>query len=235
MDFLFIIIMGGSFVFSLGVQQTLKWTFQKWSRVPNGFRAPGSVVARRILDANDLKRVPVVRTQGKLSDHYDPRNPTIRLSPQIYEAPSVASMAVAAHEAGHALQDADDYGPMEIRTYLVPVASLGARFGIPLAIFGALFGAPRLIQIGMLAYVGALVLQFLTLPVEFNASRRALRQLRRLGLKGEEEAATKQVLRAAAMTYVASVASAAGYIVYIAIVGVRGLWARPKPPLPPVM
>lgn len=231
MDPLFIIIIGGGFLFSFAVQQTLKRTFAKWSRVPNTLRAPGATIARRILDDNELTRVPVTKAKGQLSDHYDPSNPTIRLSREIYEVPSVASMAVAAHEAGHALQDADDYGPMELRTYLAPVASLGARFGVPLAFIGIFLGIPRLVQIGMLGYVGALGLQFVTLPVEFNASRRALRQLRKLGLEGEEEVATKKVLRAAAMTYVAGVASAAGYIVYVAVAGVRAVWSRPRPPV----
>lgn len=229
MDILFWLIMGAGFLFSLGVQQTLKATYRKWSQVPNRWRAPGSEIARRILDDNELRKVPVEPTQGRLSDHYDPRNPTIRLSREIYGSPSVAAMAVAAHESGHALQDADDYAPLEMRTYLAPVASTGARFGIPLAIFGAFLGVPLMVQAGMLAYVGALFLNFLTLPVEFNASRRAMKQLRRLGIEGEQEQGAKQMLRAAAMTYVAGVASAAGYIVYLLIAGGRVLLRRPRP------
>ncbi len=231
LDVLFWLIMGAGYLFSLGVQQTLKRTYNKWSQVPNRWQAGGAEVARRILDDNDLSKVPVELTKGQLSDHYDPRSPTIRLSRPIYESPSVAAMAVAAHEAVHALQDADDYTPLEMRTYLAPVANVGARFGIPLAIVGMLLGAPRLVQVGMLAYLGALFLHFLTLPVEFNASRRAMKRLRQLGLEGKEEKAAKEMLRAAAMTYVASVASAAGYIVYLAIVGGRALLRRPKLPL----
>ncbi len=180
MDVLFWLIMGAGYLFSLGVQQTLKRTYNKWSQVPNRWQAGGAEVARRILDDNDLRKVPVEMTKGQLSDHYDPRSPTIRLSRPIYESPSVAAMAVAAHEAGHALQDADDYTPLEMRTYLAPVANLGVRFGIPLAVFGLMLGVPRMLQVGILAYLGALFLHFLTLPVEFNASRRAMSQLRRL-------------------------------------------------------
>ena len=113
MDVLFWLIMGAGYLFSLGVQQTLKRTYNKWSQVPNRWQAGGAEVARRILDDNDLSKVPVELTKGQLSDHYDPRSPTIQLSRPIYESPSVAAMAVAAHEAGHALQDADDYAPLE--------------------------------------------------------------------------------------------------------------------------
>ncbi len=231
---LFYLIGGVTFLFSLAVRQGLKSTYNRYSRVPNHRRAPGAHVARAILDANRLQRVPVEAVQGKLTDHYDPRSKVIRLSIDNYQSPSVAAMAVSAHEAGHALQDADDYGPMELRTALAPIAHAGSRFGIPLAVLGSVFGIALLVQIGLLAYLGALLLFFLTLPVEFNASKRALAELKRLGLTtSEDEAAARSTLRAAAMTYVAGVASAAGYIVYLAFVGGRGLLGRPKPPLPP--
>ena len=231
---LFYVIGGATFLFSLVVRQKLKNTYSRYSQVPNHRRVPGARVARSILDANRLQGVPVEATQGKLTDHYDPRSKIIQLSIQNYQSPSVAAMAVSAHECGHALQDADDYGPMELRTTLAPIAHTGSRFGIPLAVFGSLFGMPLLVQIGMLAYLGALVLFFLTLPVEFNASKRALAELKRLGFTtSEDETAAKSTLRAAAMTYVAGVASAAGYIVYLAIFGSRALLGRPKPPLPP--
>jgi Zn-dependent membrane protease YugP len=147
---------------------------------------------------------------------------------------SVAATAVSAHECGHALQDADDYRPMEFRTAMVPIANLGSRFGIPLAIFGSMYGSTAMVQIGTLAYAGAILLTFLTLPVEFNASKRALDQLDRLDLispDGQEGA--EKVLRAAAMTYVAGVASSAWYLVYLVFAGGRSLLGRPKPPLPP--
>jgi hypothetical protein len=231
---LFYLIGGGTFLFSLAVRQGLKKTYTRYSQVPNHRRVPGAHVARGILDANELQRVPVEAVQGKLTDHYDPRSKIIRLSVQNYQSPSVAAMAVSAHETGHALQDADDYGPMELRTALAPIAQTGARFGIPLAVFGWVFGMPLLVQIGMLAYLGALLLFFLTLPVEFNASKRALAELKRLRFTtSEDEAAARSTLRAAAMTYVAGVASAAGYIVYLAVFGGRALIGMPKPPLPP--
>lgn len=231
---LFYVIGGATFLFSLAVRQGLKNTYNRYSQVPNHRRVPGAHVARGILDANRLQSVPVEATQGQLTDHYDPRSKIIRLSIQNYQSPSVAAMAVSAHETGHALQDADDYGPMELRTALAPIAQTAARFGIPLAVFGWVFGMPRLVQIGMLAYLGALLLFFLTLPVEFNASKRALAELKRLRFTtAEDEAAARSTLRAAAMTYVAGVAAAAGYIVYLAIIGGRALIGKPTPPLPP--
>jgi hypothetical protein len=191
-------------------------------------------VARIILDANQLQAVPVEPVQGKLTDHYDPRRKQLRLARDNFVGRSVAATAVSAHECGHALQDADDYRPMEFRSKLVPIANAGARFGIPLAIFGSFYGSTMMIQIGVLGYVGAILLTFLTLPVEFNASKRALVQLDRLDLiSADGREGAKKVLKAAAMTYVAGVASSAGYLVYLLYVGGRAVLRKPKPPLPP--
>jgi Zn-dependent membrane protease YugP len=220
------------------VQTTLKRTYAKWSRVQNSSDLPGSHVARRILDANDMRRVRVEEVAGKLSDHYDPRTKVIRLSPPIYAVPSVAALAISAHESGHAIQDHDGYGPLKFRTAMAPIANVGGRFGIPALIAGTVFDSQLLVLAGVVAYVGALLLQFLTLPVEFNASRRALAQLESLRLMDEqEEEGAQKVLRAAAMTYVAGVASAAGYIVYLVLVGGRMLLKKPPavpPSVPPV-
>lgn len=230
---LFYVLGGAAFLLSLAVRKKLTSTYEHWSQVANSWRLTGAQVARRILDANQLANVRVERSEGHLSDHYDPRPRIIRLSPRIYQTPSVAAMAIASHECGHALQDADNYFPLKIRTGLAPLANVGARFGIPLAIFGSFFGMPLAVQVGMLGYVGSLLLFFLTLPVEFNASRRALDQLQELGLaQGEQEDGARQMLRAAAMTYVAGVASAAVYIVYLALAGGRAFLRRPKPPAP---
>jgi len=231
---LFYVIGGLVFLFALGVRQKLKSTYNTWSRVRSVTGEPGGRVARIILDANRLQSVPVQPVQGTLTDHYDPRRKQLRLARDNFVGNSVAATAVSAHECGHALQDADDYRPMEFRTAMVPVANAGARFGLPLAIAGSFFGSTAMVQIGILGYAAAMLLTFLTLPVEFNASKRALRQLDQLGLispDGHEGA--KEVLRAAAMTYVAGVASSAGYLVYLFLVVGRSLIGRPKPPLPP--
>ena len=231
---LYYLIAGVTLLFSLGVRQHLKSTYQRWSEVRSATGRPGGQVARIILDANQLQAVPVEPVQGKLTDHYDPRRKQLRLARDNFVGNSVAATAVSAHECGHALQDADDYRPMEFRSKLVPIANAGARFGIPLAIFGSFYGSTMMIQIGVLGYVGAILLTFLTLPVEFNASKRALAQLDRLDLiSADGREGAKKVLKAAAMTYVAGVASSAGYLVYLLFVGGRALLRKPKPPLPP--
>ena len=231
----FYIIVGAAYLFSLVVQGTLKRTYARWSSVRNSAGLPGSRVARQILDANEMRRVRVEEVQGKLSDHYDPQTKVIRLSQPNYAVPSVAAMAISAHESGHALQDHQGYGPLKFRTAMAPIAKLGSRFGIPALIAGSFFGSQLLVLVSVVAYVGALLLQFLTLPVEFNASRRALAQLKSLQLMDEqEEEGAQKVLRAAAMTYVAGVASAAGYIVYLALAGGRFLLKRPPAGIPPI-
>ena len=231
---LFYLGAGVVFLFSLGVRQYLKSTYNRWSQVRSETGRPGGQVARMILDSNKLQAVPVEPVQGKLTDHYDPRHKLLRLARENFVGNSVAATAVSAHECGHALQDADDYRPMEFRTAMVPIANAGARFGLPLAIFGSFYGSTALVQIGTLGYVGSILLTFLTLPVEFNASKRALSQLDQLNLispDGREGA--EKVLKAAAMTYVAGVASSAWYLVYLVFLGGRSLFGRPKPPLPP--
>lgn len=231
---LYYAIAGAVLLFSLAVRQHLKSTYARWSQVRSATGRPGGQVARMILDANRLQSVPVQPVQGKLTDHYDPRNKQLRLARDNFVGNSVAATAVAAHECGHALQDADDYGPMRVRGALVPIANAGARFGLPLAIFGSLSGSTLMVQIGTLGYAGSILLTFLTLPVEFNASKRALFQLDRLDLiSADGREGAEKVLRAAAMTYVAGVASSAGYLVYLVIVGGRSLMRKPKPPLPP--
>jgi Zn-dependent membrane protease YugP len=231
------VVAGIAYLFSLIVKKKLDANYRKWGGVRNSAGVTGAGTARRILDANEMRRVPIEAVAGKLSDHYDPRSKTLRLSEAVYATPSVAAMAIAAHEAGHAIQDHVDYKPMEIRTVSVPLANAGARFGLPAAIAGSFLGMPWLVQVGVLAYVGALFLQFLTLPVEFNASKRALQQLDALHLVDEaEEEAARSVLRSAAMTYVAGVASSAGYILYLGLVGGRSMFRKlpPVKPRPPV-
>lgn len=231
---LFYVIAGLVFLFSLAVRQHLKSTYKQWSQVRSATGRPGGQVARMILDANSLQTIPVQPVKGELTDHYDPRHKQLRLARANYAGNSVAATAVSAHECGHALQDADDYRPMEFRQAMVPIANAGSRFGLPLAIFGSIYGSAVMVQIGVLGYVGAILLTFLTLPVEFNASKRAMEQLDGLHLispDGREGA--QKVLRAAAMTYVAGVASSAWYLVYLVFAGGRSLFKRPGPPVPP--
>jgi len=232
MDALIFYVIGGLvIVFSLGVRHKLRSTYARWNEVRNATDRAGGQIARIILDANRLQSIPVEAVKGTLTDHYDPRRQQIRLARDNFARPSVSAMAVAAHECGHALQDAQDYRPMELRSALMPVANAGARFGLPVAILGSFTGSLLMVQIGMLGYVGAILLTFLTLPVEFNASKRALAQLDELGLvSADGRRGARQVLRAAAMTYVAGVASSAGYLVFLLIAGGRSLLGRPRPP-----
>ena len=233
---LFYVVAGAVLLLSLVVRNRMQTTYARWSRVRSVTGMPGGQVARTILDANGLRQVPVEPVRGKLTDHYDPRKDALRLSRENFVGNSVAATAVSAHECGHALQDATRYGPLWLRSTLVPLANAGARFGLPLAVFGSVMGSPAMTLVGVLGYVGSIFVHFLTLPVEFNASRRALGELERLGLVSENgREGARQVLRAAALTYVAGVASSAAYIVYLLFLGGRALMGRREPPLPRAM
>jgi len=216
---IFYVVMGITYLVSLVVRHRLNLTYSKYSRVPNRAGFSGSQVARGILDSNGLRDVQLELARGRLTDHYDPRTRVIRLSLENARNASVAAMAVSAHEAAHALQDADDYAPLEIRTSILPLVQAGARFGIPVAMLGSFFDSQPMFLLGTLAYVGSIAFHFITLPVEFDASRRALVQLKELGIaRGEEEEReAKETLRAAAMTYVVSAASAAGFVLFIGL------------------
>jgi Zn-dependent membrane protease YugP len=224
------LILGATWLFGLVVQKRLKATYARYSAVPNSSGLPGAAVARHILDANGLEQVHLEVAPGRLTDHYDPRTLAIRLSPDNARDASVAAMAVSAHEAAHALQDAADYTPLELRNSMAPVVQAGARFGVPLSILGSSVGSQAMVLLGMLGYAGSILFHFVTLPVEFDASRRALAQLKKLGItRGEqEEDEAKATLRAAAMTYVAGAASAAGFLLIVGADVLRAFGALPR-------
>lgn len=213
------LILAATWLFAQLVRRRMKATYARYSAVPNRAGLQGAAVARHVLDANGLQKVHLEVAPGTLTDHYDPRTHAIRLSLENAHDASVAAMAVSAHEAAHALQDAADYAPLELRTAMFPVVTAGARFGIPVAILGSSLESQAMILLGMLGYVGSILFHFVTLPVEFDASNRALAELKRLGItRGEqEEAEARTTLRAAAMTYVAGAASAGGYLLLVAI------------------
>jgi Zn-dependent membrane protease YugP len=219
------VILGATWLFAQFVQRRMKATYARYSAVPNRAGLPGADVARHILDANGLQNVHLEVAPGTLTDHYDPRTLAIRLSPDIAQDASIAAMAVSAHEAAHALQDATNYIPLELRTAMFPVVRAGARFGIPLAMVGSALGSQAMVVVGTLGYVGSILFHFVTLPVEFDASRRALAQLKDLGITHgqEEENEARTTLRAAAMTYVSGAASAGGYLLLVAIDLLRAL------------
>ncbi len=216
------IIAGGSWLFSWLVKRWLKNTYRRWSTVPNQYNVTGAETAAAILAANEVEGVQITSVKGRLTDHYDPMRDILRLSTANFGTRSVAAMAVSAHEAGHALQDASNDIRLRLRRFMVPLAALGARFGGPLAIAGLLFGSGLLLQLGAIFLAGTLLFQLATLPVEFNASRRALANLERLGLSDPaQRKGVQMVLRAAALTYVAAAASTIAYFSFLLAGGGR--------------
>jgi uncharacterized protein len=204
----------------LGVQWWLKRTFATYSQVPVATGLAGAQVARSILDRNGLSNVPVEVTGGTLTDHYDPRKNALFLSEPVYAPASVAAAAVAAHETGHALQDAGGYVPLRLRSAMFPVVAFASSTWIWLLIIGALLNALNLVALALLIYAVAVAFHIVTLPVEFNASRRAAVQLRELGIvaAGAEQAGVQKVLTAAALTYVAGALAALTQLLYYALV-----------------
>lgn len=217
MDVLALILMGLVFVASLAIQGGLQATFARFSRVANSRGLTGAQVARAILDAHGLTQVRVEPVPGALTDHYDPHAKVVRLSEPNYASPSLAALAVAAHEVGHAVQDAQGYAWLRVRASLWPAASLGSNFGPLLVILGLGMGALGLAKLGLYLYLAVALFQLITLPVEFDASRRALEFLRRMGLLSQGELGpARQVLTWAALTYVAALASSLASILYYA-------------------
>lgn len=200
-----------AFGFALWAQFKVMGAFQRYSQVPAGVGLSGAEVASRILQAAGIWDVRIEPVRGMLSDHYDPRSRTLRLSPEVYGAPSVAALAVAAHEAGHALQHHENYAPLVLRNTIVPVAGIGSQLGIWLFVIGMFLGQAGgwLMDLGILLFLGVVAFTLITLPVEFDASRRAALALQAHGLVTPRELSGVQtVLGAAALTYVAAAASA---------------------------
>ena len=186
-------------------------TYARYARVGARCGMTGAEAAKRLLNSQGIYDVTVRRVPGKLTDHYDPRNKTVNLSESVYGSTSIAAIGVAAHECGHAMQDAGGYVPLRVRGALVPVANFGAQISWPLILIGILFSSgssSMLITLGILMFSLSVLFQLVTLPVEFNASSRAVNLLDRTGiLAGQEVGQTRQVLSAAALTYVAAAAA----------------------------
>jgi Zn-dependent membrane protease YugP len=210
-------------VVGLWAQHRVKSTFARNLEVPVGNGMTGAQVARRILDANGLQEVPIEETPGSLSDHYDPRSRSVHLSPEVFRGVSVASTAVGAHEVGHAIQHAQAYAFFRFRSALFPAVQFASNVWLLFIFGGLLLGAFGLAYIGILLYAIAVLFQIVTLPVEFDASRRAKRQLTDLGLVAANEGAgVKSTLTAAAWTYVAgALASVALLLYFLSMLGNR--------------
>jgi Zn-dependent membrane protease YugP len=204
-DWTYLLVLAG-FVLSLAVQGSMKSTFRRYSRIRSGSGLTGAMAARQILESEGLYNVRIEHISGDLTDHYDPRTKVVRLSDTVYGSTSLSALGVAAHECGHAIQDAKSYAPLRIRSSLVPVANFGSSMAWPLFLFGLIFSYEPLLYVGIILFCGALLFQIVTLPVEFDASHRALVKLGSTGLMREDEVSgSRRVLRAAAMTYVAAV------------------------------
>ncbi|MDO4622087.1 MAG: zinc metallopeptidase [Eubacteriales bacterium] len=195
-------------LFSVVVQARMKSTFAKYQKIHSSCGLTGAEAARRILESEGLYNVQIRPIAGSLTDNYNPADNTVNLSESVYGSTSLAAIGVAAHECGHAIQHARDYAPLSVRSALVPAANIGSRGSWVIFIIGLMMSRPAVIKIGILMFCAVLAFQLVTLPVEFNASRRALAKLGQTGLMAEEEiGGTRRVLRAAAMTYVAAVCS----------------------------
>lgn len=186
-------------------QYKVKSTFNHYNEVYSKNNLTGADVAKKILLQNNLEQVKIKQVDGKLSDHYDPKNKVLNLSPDVYNNNSIAAIGVAAHEVGHAIQDKKGYKPLSLRASLVPAANIGSSLGLPMAVFGFFIRADFLIMTGFVLFSAAFLFHLVTLPVEFNASSRAVSNLKNGNFLDEKELkGAKKVLKAAAFTYVAA-------------------------------
>ena len=203
-DSLYLYLVVPAIIIAVILQVRVKSTFAKFSAFH--CHMSGADAALKVLAANGVTGVRIERVSGSLTDHYDPRTNVIRLSDSVYDAYNISAVGVAAHEAGHAVQYAKGYTPIKLRAVILPVCNLGSQLSLPLLIIGLIFNFYFLVKLGVIFFCGALVFQLVTLPVEFNASRRAVETLRNESMVSAEEiSAVKKVLSAAAMTYVAAV------------------------------
>lgn len=205
MDYYYWILVIPALLISLIAQVKVKSTYARYNRVPNRRGYTATMLARQILDENGLQHIRIERVAGELTDHYSPKEDVIRLSDSTYNSTSVGALGVAAHEVGHAIQYGVGYVPIKVRNAFIPITQIGSSIAFPLAILGLVLGFPLLTEVGILLFCAVVIFQLLTLPVEFNASHRAIRTLREDNiLDADELKGAKKVLAAAAMTYVAA-------------------------------
>jgi Zn-dependent membrane protease YugP len=223
-DPLYFVFMIPGVLLMLWAQNKVRGSYRKFSQMPNSARVTGAQAARRVLDSQGLYDVPVEKVPGELSDHYDPRKRVLRLSEGVYDRPSIAAVAIAAHEAGHAIQHAKGYAPLQARTAIVPLASVGSNIGYIVLIVGLIGQSFALGMVGVLLFAMATVFALVTLPVEFDASSRAKQALVQVGLVdggvagGQESKGVSTMLSAAAWTYVAGFAASLLTLLYYVMV-----------------
>lgn len=204
-DYYYIILVIPAMILAVIAQVMVKSNYNKFAKVGNSRGITGAYAAQAVLTHYGINDVRIEQVSGKLSDHYDPKANVIRLSSEVYSGSSIAAVGIACHEAGHAAQHAENYVPIKLRNTLVPICNIGSSLGIPLAILGYFLGFEPLITIGLLLYAAIALFHLVTLPVEFNASRRAVNVIEETRLLYDDEiSGAKKVLTAAAMTYVAS-------------------------------
>lgn len=221
-DSYYLVLVVPAIIISLFAQMKVKSTYKKYSQVLSQNGKNATEVTRMILDMNGLQNVSIESVSGSLSDHYDPRANVIRLSDTVRGDISVASIGVAAHEAGHAIQYAKGYTPIKLRNTILPAANLGSKLSIPLILLGIILSFEPLVTIGIFAFSLVLLFQLVTLPVEFNASRRAINTLSEHNiLKGEELNGARRVLSAAALTYVSAVIVSAMQLLRLILINRR--------------
>lgn len=221
LDLTYVYIVIPALFLALLAQLNVSSTFKKYQKVLSGNRMTAADAARRILSSNGLGNVAVERVSGNLTDHYDPRTNVIRLSESVYDSQSVAAIGVAAHEAGHAVQYAENYAPIKLRAAIIPITQIGANIAPYLVLLGLIFSFYPLCYAGLILFTAVVAFQLITLPVEFNASRRAMDTLRGGILSDSEADGAAKVLRAAAMTYVAALAVALANLIRFAVLASR--------------
>lgn len=219
-----VILLIPAMLLALYAQNRVRSAYARYARVQSLNRVSGAQAARTLLDNKGLYDVGVEMSQGQLTDHYDPRHKVVRLSREVYQGDSLAALGIAAHETGHAMQHASGYLPLALRNNLVPVANLGSSLAMPLFLIGFIFsqGLPLLMDIGVFLFSFAVLFQIITLPVEFNASSRAVALLHNSGLIVKREAkGVRSVLKAAALTYVAATAVALTHLLRLLLLRSR--------------
>ncbi|MBQ2278704.1 MAG: zinc metallopeptidase [Clostridia bacterium] len=208
-DWSYIVYVLPALILAMWAQHNVNSTFKKYSRVPS--MMTGADAARLVLQGYGIGNVGIGRVNGQLTDHYDPRSNSISLSETVYDVRTAAAVGVAAHEAGHAAQYAENYGPIKLRAAIIPITNIGSNLAMPLILLGLAMSFESLAYLGVLCFGVSVVFQLITLPVEFDASRRAVKALSDSGMMSDEGlSAAKQVLTAAALTYVAALAVAIG-------------------------
>lgn len=221
----YLLFMAPAFLLMMLTSWYVKAAYNKWSRVPSASRLTGAQAAQRLISVGGLYGVDIERVGGQLSDHYDPRSKTLRLSRGVADSPSVAAVAIAAHELGHAMQDADEYFPLRLRSALVPAVNIGSTLGWILIMVGLFLNWVNIAWLGVLVFSGGALFALATLPVEFNATARAKRLLAETGIiqAEDERRGVNNVLNAAALTYVASLVTAILQLLYyVSLVGGLG-------------